>query len=315
MIKSMRIGSVRLSNGFFLAPMASFTTLPFRRLCKEYGAGFTASEMISSEGVLHGNKKTEAMIASAENEKPFGIQIFGNEAKQIALAAAHLEKKCDILDINLGCPVRRITQQGSGASLLKKPEKIAEIFDSLTSIKIPVTAKMRLGFGTKTHCVDIAKLIERKGAAALTVHGRTARQDYSKKVDLSSIREIKNALSIPVIGNGDVFTPENAEEMFSKTKCDGVMIGRGALGNPFIFRQLNDYFENHTYSIPNEAERTAMFLKFLDYAKTSPISQLRMQSFQFTKGFSNAVEMRRKIMTAKTVEEIRKIAASGTTAH
>jgi len=306
----MKIGPVKLENGFFLAPMAKFSTPPFRRLCKEQGAGLTTSEMVSSEAVIHKSQRTQGIISRAEIEFPFAIQVFGVEPKRIALAAEALEKRCEIIDINLGCPVHHITRPGAGAALLKKPEKIKEIFGALTTLKIPVTAKMRLGFGTKTKCVDIARIIERGGAAAITVHGRTAKQDYSAKTDFSSIRKIKEALSIPVIGNGGVFTPEDAETMFEKTGCDGVMIGRGALGNPFIFGQMIDYLQDGEYALPSKKEKMEMFQQFLDYAKDEPAALLRAQSIHFTTGLANAAEMRRRIMKTKSIGEIQKIAES-----
>lgn len=306
----MRIGNVRLKNGFVLAPMANFSTPPFRRLCKEFEAGLTTCEMVACDAALHENWKTEALLVRAPTEKPFAIQIFGSEPKRIALAAGALEKKCEIIDINLGCPMRRLTDQGAGAALLRKPAKIAEIFDLLTTLKVPVTAKMRLGFGTKAKCVEIAKLIEKNGASALTVHGRTAKQDYSVKTDLGAIRRIKHALSIPVIGNGDVSSPEDAERMLEKTGCDGVMIGRSALGNPFIFRQMGEYFRKGSYHVPSLEERCEVFLRFLKYARKEPVAFLRMQSFYFTRGLEGASELRRRIAKAKKFQDIEKIAAS-----
>lgn len=306
----MKIGKIKLANPFFLAPMASFSTPPFRKLCKEIGAGLTTSEMVSCEAVMHGSKKTGALIARAKNERPFAIQVFGSEPKRIAAACELLEKKCEIIEVNLGCPVRHITSQGAGAALLREPKKIGSIFDALSTLSVPVTAKMRLGFGTKTNSLEIARLVERGGAAALTVHGRTAKQDYSVKPDLASIRRIKGALSIPVIGNGGISSPEDAEAMFKQTKCDGVMVGRAALGNPFIFRQLNDYFRNGEYSKPSLEERMHLFERFLKYAKKEPIATLRMQSVYFTTGLDNAAELRRRISKAKTIAEIVRVAAA-----
>ncbi|MBI5159487.1 tRNA dihydrouridine synthase DusB [Candidatus Micrarchaeota archaeon] len=303
----MKIGSVEPANNFFLAPMAGFSTPAFRRLCKEYGAGLTTSEMVCCEAVLRGNKTTQRMLARAECETPFAIQVFGSEPKRIALAGQALEKKCDVLDLNFGCPANHVTVQGAGALLLKKPEKIAETLDLLSTLKIPVTAKMRLGFSTKKNCVEIAKLIERGGAKALAVHARTAKQNYSMKADWNSIREIKNALSIPVIGNGDVSTPEDAELMLEKTKCDAVMIGRAALGNPFIFAQMNKYFQEGKHEAPSKQEKMNAFLQFLQYSEDEPVARVKLQAVHFTKGLKNSAETRRNISKAKTVEEIKEI--------
>lgn len=302
----MKIGSVELASNVILAPMAGFSTPAFRRLCKEHGAGLTVSEMVCSEGVLRGNKTTLGMIERAENETPFSIQLFGSEPKRIALAGEALERKCELLDLNFGCPALHVSTQGAGAALLGKPEKIAEIIHATaTTLSIPVTAKIRLGVRTKTNCVAIAKLIEKNGAQAITVHARTAKQNYSKKADWQAIREIKEALSIPVIGNGDVLKPEDAEKIFNETKCDGVMIGRGALGNPFIFKQMNDYFEKGEYELPTSEERTSAFLQFLNYSQGNPLARVRMQAFHFTKGLKNAGETRKRMMKAKNLEELK----------
>jgi tRNA-dihydrouridine synthase B len=304
----MKIGNLKLENGFFLAPMANFSTPPFRKLCKEEGAGLTTSEMVACDAVLHGFKRISKIIERSDLEVPYAIQIFGADSKNISHAAQALEKKCEILDLNFGCPSHIITNQGAGAALLKKPALIKEILDSLSTLTIPVTAKMRLGFNTKTKCVEIAKLIEKGGAAALTVHGRTYTQDYSTKPDLISIKKIKEALSIPVIGNGNIYSPEDAENMLKKTGCDGVMIGRGAQGNPFIFRQMLEYFETGQYEIPREKERMEMFLKFLEYSKNEEVPSLRTQVVFFTKGLKGASRMRQSLTNAKSVEEMKKIA-------
>jgi len=300
----MKIGNVKIKNGFFLAPMSSFSTAPFRRFCKEEGAGLTTSEMVSSEAVIHENAKTKSLITRARGERPFAIQVFGSEPDRIALAATALEKRCEIIDVNLGCPVHHVTRQGAGAALLKNPARVAEIFDALTVLKIPYTAKMRLGFDTKARMLEIAKIVGKGGASLLTVHGRTARQDYSVPPDLASIRKIKHALSIPVIGNGSVRSPEEAEFMIEKTGCDGVMVGRAAIGNPFIFRQMNDYFSKGAYLIPTAKDRIDALSRFLRYSKNEPFSVVRLQAVQFISGIENAVKIRRRIVGAGSLSDI-----------
>src|SRR5271157_678800 len=183
----MKIGNVTLKNGFLLAPMANFSTPAFRRLCHDYGTGLTTSEMVSSEAVVHRNGKTESHLARAKDERPYAIQIVGSEPLSISLAATVLQGKCEIIDINLGCPASSITGQGAGAALLDDPAKVARIFDALTVLKIPYTAKMRLGFHTKASALGIAKIVEKGGASALTVHGRTAKQGYDVPADLAAI--------------------------------------------------------------------------------------------------------------------------------
>lgn len=305
----MKIGKVKLKNNFLLAPMANISSAPFRRLCREFGAGLTTSEMISAEALLRGNARTEAMIGRAAGEKPYCLQIFGDDAKQIGRAAEKLEKKCELVDVNLGCPVRKIVDQGAGAALLKKPKLIGEIISELAgSLAVPVTAKMRLGFSSKAGAVEIAKIIEKGGACALTVHGRTVKQGYGGKVDYCAIQEIKNAISIPVIGNGDIFKPEDAERMLAETGCDGVMVGRGAMGNPFIFRQMKGYFAKGEYALPSAAEKAEAFLKFLKYCSgKEQLSNLKVQASLFTKGIEGGAEIRRNIAKAKSPGEVEKV--------
>jgi nifR3 family TIM-barrel protein len=292
----MKIGNVKIKNGFLLAPMAGFSTPPFRRLCHEFGAGLTTSEMVSSEAVVHHNPRTLASLERAKDERPFAIQIVGSEPLSISLAATILQPRCEIVDINLGCPACAVTGQGAGAALLDDPAKIARIFDSLTVLKIPYTAKMRLGFSTKENAVHIARIIEKGGASALTVHGRTAKQGYKTPCDLAAIKEIKKALSIPVVGNGDVSSPEVAEAMMRDTGCDGV--------NPFLFRQLVDYFKDGDYLVPTPKERAAALGRFLSYAAKDPLSVVRLQAVQFVSDVDDATTLRHRIARAKTMGEI-----------
>ena len=299
----MKIGRVKVRNGFFLAPMAGFSTAPFRRLCREHGAGLTTSEMVSSEAILHRNARTQALAARARREKPYAIQIFGSEPKRIALAAASLEKCCEIIDINLGCPARHVTRQGAGAVLLKSPEKITQIFDALTVLRIPYTAKMRLAADIRT-TLKIVKIVEKGGASLLTVHARTASQGYSVPPDFSAIRKIKKALSIPVIGNGGIARPEDAKSMIEKTGCDGVMVGRAAIGNPFIFQQLNDYFRMGKYRLPKTEDSFKALGRFLNYSKNEPISAVRFQAVQFVSGMKGAPLLRKKIARAESLADI-----------
>jgi nifR3 family TIM-barrel protein len=306
----MKIGKVRVRNGFFLAPMSSFSTAPFRRLCREEGAGLTTSEMVSSEAVIRNNAKTKYLTVRAKGEKPYAIQVFGSEPKRIALAAEELEKKCEIIDVNMGCPVYHLTKHGAGASLLKDPAKIAMIFDALSVLRVPYTAKMRLGFSEKSKALEIARIVERGGASLLTVHGRTAKQDYSVPPDLASIGKIKRALSIPVIGNGGISKPEEAESMMRKTGCDGVMVGRAAIGNPFIFRQLNEYFGNGSYSVPTAEERIGMLGRFLRYSKDDSLSSVRLQAVQLILGIGNRAEIRRRMASARSISDISAVAES-----
>ena len=241
-----QIGNVRIPNPFVLAPMAGVTDLPFRVLCKEQGAGLICMEMISAKAISYHNKNTEALMAVDPLEHPVSMQLFGNDPVLMGEVAKTIENRpFDILDINMGCPVPKVVNNGEGSALLKDPERISAIVKSVSSaIRKPVTVKMRIGFEkAPVDIIDIAKRIEDAGAAAIAVHGRTRQQYYSGQADWEAIRRVKQAVSIPVIGNGDVDSPEKARELLEMTGCDAVMIGRAARGNPWIFREMLHYFE------------------------------------------------------------------------
>ncbi|MEM3126448.1 MAG: tRNA dihydrouridine synthase DusB [Candidatus Woesearchaeota archaeon] len=304
----MQIGNITLQNKFILSPMVSVTCGPFRKLCKEYGAALTTPEMISSEALIRDNETTSKMVDRMDNENPFCIQLFGSNPETIYQAALKLENSCDLIDVNLGCPAPPITNQGCGAALLEKPQFLKELFSKLTTINKPITAKMRLGVKSSQNCVKTAKLLEGCGIAALSVHGRTAVQNYTGKADYKAIREIKEALSIPVIGNGDVFKPEDAEKLFKETNCDGILLARGAIGNPFIFKQLIDYFETGAYQLPTNEEKIEAFLRFFEYAKDNQnLSTIKAHAAYFTKGIKGGAQIRSSLSKTKSTQEILEI--------
>ena len=240
-----KIGSVEIENPFVLAPMAGITDLPFRLLCKEQGAGLLYTEMVSAKAISYHNRNTVSLMETDPKEYPVALQLFGSEPELMGEVAKSIEDQpFDILDINMGCPVPKVVNNGEGSALLKDPVLIREIIKAVSgAVRKPVTAKMRIGFeGADVDPVEIARIMEDAGAAAIAVHGRTRQQYYSGRADWETIRRIKEAVSVPVIGNGDVDSPEKAEAMFRETGCDAVMIGRAVRGNLWIFREMNHYF-------------------------------------------------------------------------
>ncbi|MCI8410156.1 MAG: tRNA dihydrouridine synthase DusB [Lachnospiraceae bacterium] len=243
---SIQIGNVTVKGNLFLGPMAGVTDLPFRILCKEQGADFIYTEMVSAKGILYKNKNTEVLLEVDEAERPVALQLFGADPKIMSEMAKQIEQRnFDVIDINMGCPVPKVVNNGEGSALMKNPKLVGEIVSSMTKIlEKPVTVKIRKGFGAEdANAVEIAKIVEDSGGAAVAVHGRTREQYYSGKADWEIIRKVKEAVSIPVIGNGDIFEPEDAKRMLEETGCDGVMLARGVRGNPWLFRQTKTYLQ------------------------------------------------------------------------
>ena len=236
----MKIGNITLNNNIFLAPMAGITDLPFRIMCKRYGAGLTYTEMVSSKALYYDDKKTMSLITTTQEEKPFAVQIFGSDPDIMAKTAYKaLSTGASIIDINMGCPAPKVANNGDGSALLNNPELIGKIVKAVSgAVDVPVTCKIRSGFKEVADVEYIAKTIEQNGASLITVHPRTREMYYSGTADRSIIKLVKQSVCIPVIGNGDIFDAQSAIDMLSDTGCDGVMVARGAQGNPFIFRQI-----------------------------------------------------------------------------
>lgn len=311
-----KIGDVEIDNPFVLAPMAGVTDLPFRKLCKEQGAGLICMEMVSAKAISFHNKNTEALMEIDKCENPVSMQLFGSEPELMARVAAEIEERSfDILDINMGCPVPKVVNNGEGSALLKNPELIVKIVKSVSSaIKKPLTVKVRIGFeNAPVDIVDIAKRVEDAGAAAIAVHGRTRQQYYSGTADWDAIRRVKEAVSIPVIGNGDVDSPEKAKALIKETGCDGVMIGRAVRGNPWLFRELNHYFETgEKLPRPSVEEVREMILRHarmqIDLkGEFTGIREMRKHVAWYTAGMRHSAALRRETNLVSSYEELEKL--------
>lgn len=311
-----KIGDVQIDNPFVLAPMAGVTDLPFRKLCKEQGAGLICMEMVSAKAISFHNKNTEALMEIDKCENPVSMQLFGSEPELMARVAAEIEERpFDILDINMGCPVPKVVNNGEGSALLKNPELIVKIVKSVSSaIKKPLTVKVRIGFENEpVDIVEIAKRVEDAGAAAIAVHGRTRQQYYSGTADWDTIRRVKEAVTIPVIGNGDVDSPEKAEALIKETGCDGVMIGRAVRGNPWLFRELNHYFETgEKLPRPSAEEVREMILCHarmqIDLkGEFTGIREMRKHVAWYTAGMRHSAALRRETNLVNSYEELEQL--------
>lgn len=313
----IRIGNVELENNIFLSPMADVTDLPFRLICKKQGCGLVVTEMVSSKGLIYGNQNTEKMLAIAPEEGVVSLQIFGCEPEIMAKAAQIVQQKsrAQIIDINMGCPAPKIVKNGEGSALLLEPQKIGKIVKAVTeAVTLPVTVKIRKGFDdSQINAVEVAKIIEENGAAAVQVHGRTRKQFYEGKADWEIISKVKEAVSIPVIGNGDVFSPQDAERMLEQTGCDGILIGRGCLGNPWIFSRTIEYLKTgKLLPEPTIQDRVEMLLyhakQIVEYkGEYIGIREMRKHSAWYIKGIRGASEARKDLNHIENVDQLQTI--------
>lgn len=312
-MEKLKIGNVTLKNNLVLAPMAGVTDLPFRVLCKEQGAGLICMEMVSAKGIYYNNKNTEILLTTAKEERPVSLQLFGSDPQIMSEMAKKIEERpFDILDINMGCPVPKVVNNGEGSALMKNPKLVETIVSQIVkAIQKPVTVKIRKGFDDEhVNAVEIAKIVESAGASAVAVHGRTREQYYSGKADWDIIRQVKEAVSIPVIGNGDILTAQDALAMKRQTNCDGFMIGRGAQGNPWIFRQILHSLETgEELPKPSMEEVTDMLLRHARAqiafkGEVVGIREMRKHAAWYTSGYKNSAKLRGKINEVETYEDL-----------
>ncbi len=309
----IRIGNVELKNNVIMAPMAGITDTAYRIILEEMGVGLVSTEMVSAKGIFYNNKNNKVILQTAENEHPIAVQLFGSDPMIMTSMAERISEDFDIIDVNMGCPVPKIVNNGEGSALMKNPEQAFKILETMSRVlKKPVTVKFRKGFDDKhVNAVEFARMAEQAGVKAITIHGRTRAQMYAGQADWDIIRQVKEAVSIPVFGNGDIFTPEDAKRMMEETGCDGVAIARGAKGNPWLIKQTIHFLETGEL-LPEPAieERKAMIVRHAELMvkyKTErlAIPEMRKHLAWYTAGLAGSAKLRAQMNTINTLEELK----------
>mgnify|MGYP004537304359 FL=1 len=311
-LHKLKIGNVELENNLILAPMAGVTNLPFRIICKDYGAGMVCTEMASAKAMFHNDQKTKRLFNTEGEKRPISFQVFGSELESIEYAVKYMSDFADIIDINMGCPAPKVVKNGDGSKLLLDLEKAKQIIEiAVQNSKVPVTVKFRKGWDKENIvAVEIAQIAEQAGASAVTIHGRTKSEFYTGKADWDIIKKVKQSVHIPVIGNGDVTDEESALAMFKQTGVDGIMIGRGSFGNPWIFRNIKHYLQTgEKLPQPTNQERLQVMEKHIQLAveekgEEVAIKELRKQISWYTKNLKNSSEFRNSINKIEKKDEL-----------
>lgn len=311
-LHKLKIGNVELENNLILAPMAGVTNLPFRIICKDYGAGMVCTEMASAKAMFHNDQKTKRLFNTEGEKRPISFQVFGSELESIAYAVKYMSDFADIIDINMGCPAPKVVKNGDGSKLLLDLEKAKQIIETaVQNSKVPVTVKFRKGWDKENIvAVEIAQIAEQAGASAVTIHGRTKSEFYTGKADWDIIKKVKQSVHIPVIGNGDVTDEESALAMFKQTGVDGIMIGRGSFGNPWIFKNIKHYLQTgEKLPQPTNQERLQIMEKHIQLAveekgEDVAIKELRKHISWYTKNLKNSSEFRNSINKIEKKDEL-----------
>ncbi len=311
MIKKIKIGNVELNNNIILAPMAGLTDLPFRLVCEKYEPGLVVTEMVSSKALLYNDEKTKQLLNMDGEKRPVSAQIFGSDIEAMAYGAKYVSKIADIVDINMGCPAPKVVKNGDGSKLLLDLNKVYEIVKAVVkNSSVPVTVKIRKGWDSEhIVAVEAAKAIEAAGASAITVHGRTRSEYYTGKADWNIIKQVKESVKIPVIGNGDIKTPEDAKKIIEETNCDGIMIGRGTLGRPWIIKQIKTFLENGEIEEVSNQEILQTILKHIELevkekGEYTGIREMRKHICYYLKGLPQASLIRDKINHLETKVDV-----------
>ena len=310
-LQELNIGDVTLKNNILLAPMAGITNLPFRLICEEYEPGLVCTEMISSKGLFYHDEKTKLLLNMKQEKRPIAVQIFGNDIEAMSYASKEVSKIADIIDINMGCPAPKVVKNGDGSKLMLHLELAGEIIQAVVkATNKPVTIKMRKGWDNEhVVAVELAKIAEEKGAKAVTIHGRTREEYYTGKADWEIIKKVKQKVSIPVIGNGDIVSAQTAKDMLEKTGVDAIMIGRGSIGNPWIFREIKEGLEGKEITKVSKKEKLKTILKHIDLqvaylGENTGIKEMRKQLSYYLKNMPNVANIRQIINQIETKQEL-----------